>query len=764
MSPKQGQPRGRAPRATAPRDEADRGPTATVGGAAAPPYAAAAVVGLALFALYVMTLAPTTAFWDTSEYIATAHILGIPHPPGNPLFVVLGRVWSVLLAPTGLDVAVRVNLLAATTSAAAGGFFYLIAHRILSDQLGRGRAALVGSGAAALLGGTAFTVWNQSNVNEKVYTLSVLIIAAVMWLALRWRDRRDEPGSERLLLTAVYLVALGSTNHLMSVLPVPAVAVLVLGTRPALLLRRRFLVRALAAVVVGLSFNFFLPIRAAQGPVINEGEPTCPSLASAAVAIYSNGAAGCPALADNLTRRQYQKPPFLKERMAPLTHQLLNFYQYLDWQWARGVDASEQPGGPRTPLTLAFIVLALAGLWAAYRADRWSAISLGVLVLTLTFGLVYYLNFKYGYSLAPEITGPGTHEVRERDYFFVAGFMVVGVLAGIGLAWCWGAAATLVRHRRRRWITAPVLGVVLLPLVFNAPWASRRGDWAARDWAYDLLMSVEPYGVLFTNGDNDTFPLWYLQEVEGIRQDVTVIVGQYLFTPWYPKQLRDLTAPGRQRPFVPEQAEGLYPPPPAAPRSAILSLDDARLDRMATTELPENLTLDLPGLAVTYPAGTVLTREHQIALTVIYEAGRERPIYFASGGGLMGRLGLDPWGVRQGLATKLVLRPRGADPPEGAVRSSDAFAGEWVDLPRSLALYRDVYLYRGLRDRALWPDRSTLNVPYYYYALALQLADLARQEGLDPSLIEGFENDAAAFRLLSRGGVAVIGAGGNGAG
>ena len=104
-----------------------------------PPYAAAALVGLAVFALYVVTLAPTTAFWDTSEYIATAHILGIPHPPGNPLFVVLARTWSLLLSPLGLSVAVRVNLFAAATSALAGGL----------PLPGRPPAARPGAGPAA---------------------------------------------------------------------------------------------------------------------------------------------------------------------------------------------------------------------------------------------------------------------------------------------------------------------------------------------------------------------------------------------------------------------------------------------------------------------------------------------------------------------------------------------------------------------------------------------------------------------------------------
>ena len=70
-----------------------------------PPYRWALLAGAVVGLLYALTLAPTTAFWDTSEYIATGHILGIPHPPGNPLFVLLARAWSVLLAPLGLSVA-----------------------------------------------------------------------------------------------------------------------------------------------------------------------------------------------------------------------------------------------------------------------------------------------------------------------------------------------------------------------------------------------------------------------------------------------------------------------------------------------------------------------------------------------------------------------------------------------------------------------------------------------------------------------------------
>ena len=88
-----------------------------------PPYGWAVGVGTLVFLLYAVTLSPTTAFWDTSEYIATAHILGIPHPPGNPLFVLLARTTDILLSPLGLTTAVRINVFSALMSAIAHGLW-----------------------------------------------------------------------------------------------------------------------------------------------------------------------------------------------------------------------------------------------------------------------------------------------------------------------------------------------------------------------------------------------------------------------------------------------------------------------------------------------------------------------------------------------------------------------------------------------------------------------------------------------------------------
>ncbi|MEP7001403.1 MAG: DUF2723 domain-containing protein, partial [bacterium] len=136
-----------------------------------PSWMAAAIVSAVVFLLYLVTLAPSTAMWDTSEYITAAYTLGLPHPPGNPLFVLIGRVFAIL--PIASSVAVRINILAAICSSVSAGMWFLITERVLVSWFSERWMRVLGGAIAALIGATAFTVWNQSVVNEKVYTVSL---------------------------------------------------------------------------------------------------------------------------------------------------------------------------------------------------------------------------------------------------------------------------------------------------------------------------------------------------------------------------------------------------------------------------------------------------------------------------------------------------------------------------------------------------------------------------------------------------------------
>jgi len=161
-----------------------------------------------------------------------------------------------------------------------------------------------------------------------------------------------------------------------------------------------------------------------------------------------------------------------------------------------------------------------------------------------------------------------------------------------------------------------------------------------------------------------------------------VVVGQYLYTSWYPKQLQELTAPGRQRAFLPERGGGLYEAPETPPRTPILSLEPEEIDRIVGGSFSNDLTVPLGPVAVQYPADTYLDRMDQLTLAMIINSIDERPIYFATPSGILGRLGLEPWTVRHGLVAKLI--PRDLDAPQdprlvknspGTVRSGSTCSG-----------------------------------------------------------------------------------------
>jgi hypothetical protein len=694
--------------------------TSTLGHNPRPSYGAAALAGLVVLVLYVVTLAPTTAMWDASEYITAAYTLGIPHPPGNPLFVLLGRVATLL--PVG-SVAVRVNLLAAASSAVAAAIWFLVAERVLAQWFELRWPRLVGAGLAALLSATAFTVWNQSVVNEKVYTVSLAFFAIVSWLTVLWCDDPDGRRADRLLVLIAYLIGLGYSNHPAGFLVAPAVGVAVLVRRPRTLLRWRLLGAALIALALGLTPFAFEPIRAAHHPAMNEGEPTGCTTTIGFSCTFSRTTA--QRLMANVNRDQYGKPD-LGVRQAPFSAQLGMWWLYFKWQWLR--DAHGTQAGLQATLALLFLGLGVAGGFVHWRHDRPSFWFFGPLVFTVTLVLVYYMNFKYGASQAPGLVGV-EREVRDRDYFYLWSYSAWSVWAALGLAAVWRYVAERVpAGGARRWVTsAPVLLLGVMPLVGNWRQASRAGETATREWAHDLLNSVEPYGILVTLGDNDTFPLWYAQEVEGVRRDVTVAVTSLLNTDWYPRALV-------RRPIAPyDAARG-----PAVYRDGAWALPTRPILTMSTEQLdaiPQYVDVREPQLfqhggirAVVDPRRLeygVPVRSDLIVLQLLKDNLGVRPLYISrTTGGYLQALGLEPYGLVQGLATKIMGAP--------VVSSADTVPlpgiGH-VDLSRSTALWKSYGAPRAIISRGDWVDRPSVSIPTTYVGTALLLGEAYDRKG-----------------------------------
>jgi transmembrane protein TMEM260 (protein O-mannosyltransferase) len=656
-----------------------------------PPYLWAVATFAVVLVIYLITLSPTTAFWDTSEYIAAAKVLGIPHPPGNPLFVILAHTFGLL--PLAASYAERINLFAATTSAGAAGFWFLVAERWLRDIV-RVRWARYGAAfGGVLVGATSWSVWNQSTVNEKVYTVSLLSIALVMWLVVRWGDDEPGPHRDRWLVLIAYVLALSSTNHLMGVLAVPALVVYVLWTDWRVVTRPTVIVGVLLAVLVGVSLNYiWLPMRAAQYPPINEGEP---------IGFFSQ------ALKDVLNRVQYGKPP-LTDRQASFAAQLGNFWQYFTWQFAR--DWGRLSG----VATGVFAALGLYGLGALWKSDRRAGIAGIALLGTLSVALVFYMNFKYGFSqYLDQANLP--REVRERDYFFIGSFSVFGAFVACGLGAAMQGIVDGLRDRgsdTARWAAASaVLLLPLVPVVGNHTTASRAHETMARDFAYDMLNSVEPYGVLITAGDNDTFPLWYAQEVEGIRPDVTLANLSLMNTDWHLRQLARRVTPA----FDPARADSIWrrAPVPPRPSEPALKLKMAEVDSLPEAmQVPSKGGVAIDSIQIRF-GQDVLLRQDLATIFLIRDNMGSRPIYFSwSDGGYPDQtLGLSPYLVSQGFVRKLM--PKVVQPNDSIVLSQGL---GYLDLPRSSSLLWDVYHWKtAVRDRPFgWVDPPSGSILQLY--------------------------------------------------
>jgi hypothetical protein len=243
-------------------------------------------------------------------------------------------------------------------------------------------------------------------------------------------------------------------------------------------------------------------------------------------------------------------------------------------------------------------------------------------------------------------------------------------------------------------LIALALVPALLPAGFNAGAATRRHIPDARlaaDFAYDLLNTAPPYGILFTYGDNDTFPLWWAQEVAGMRRDVTVVCIALTYSSWYPRQLRDQPV----RAFDSDRAAPLWRGADGEqPDGPLHTMSDAELESLVAQRIERPLTVDFGGFGHTYPAGTVFDRSDVVAIRIIQQNLDRRPVVWSVTAGRE-FAGLSDYIVQQGLAFRIEReQPDDADP--GLYFAAGAPP---LDVALTRRLVDETYRYADLEHR-----------------------------------------------------------------
>ena len=744
------------------------------------------LVTLASFLIYLRTIAPTTSFWDCGEFIACSYILGVPHPPGAPVFLLVGRVFTMI--PFASDIGFRVNLISAITSSLTVLFCYLIIVRVVgywrgAPKSGRDRFLLYFSGLVGSLT-FAFTDSHWFNaVETEVYSISMFFTAAVVWLILVWMERADDPGSDRYILMISYCVGLAIAIHLLNILALPfvflvfyfrkckvgsfreflvhgAIAAVILGfclllgtvfkvayvglilflvghyfysrsrieekarryTQTALMIggglaifmaiypgiikgipwiadkwslealgvfvgvlvilmvysvieRKRWvalLLTSLFFIVLGFSSYTVIFVRSGMDPAIDENNPETTEemvryLNREQYGTWATLPRRYPGLSLPFIFKQqhpnqsYEFHDFGKQVSFFWNYQFKKMYwRYFGWQFIGKGTALDEEGWVEDIVSLhgLYMLPFLVGLFGMvhhFFRDWKHALSIFVLFVMTGVAIVVYLN-------QPD------PQPRERDYVYVGSFFAFALWIGVGVAAVleWVSDTFRDRERRLRWVMAATSVVLfcLVPLTFGANFRShdRSGNYVAYGYSYNILQTCEPDAILFTNGDNDTFPLWFLQEVYGVRKDVRVVNLSLLNTHWYIKQLRD------QEPKVPinlsdEAIENLSYvewkarmvgiPIPEAIREQELQRLRLKLGSVDERRVPKNLTFNL---TPTYPVERPqVLRVQDLMVLRILEASRwKRPVYFAVTVSHKNMIGLNRYFRMDGLAYRVI--------------------------------------------------------------------------------------------------------------
>ena len=320
-----------------------------------------------------------------------------------------------------------------------------------------------------------------------------------------------------------------------------------------------------AMVLIGFSTYSLIFIRAQADPPVNENDPSTPEAMVSYLKreqygdtpllkgfTYNNETGSIDRREEVFFPRRHSSQPHHQEFYARYDsdweyfwdYQINHMYwRYFGWNFV-GRDSDIQDAIVNTgfmesrndhnPAHTAYFFLplffGLLGFLYHFRADPTRALSVMALFFLTGLAIIIYLN-------------QSPYEPRERDYAYVGSYFAFSIWIGFGMFAILDFMRNLLKERITAAVAVVMLSIFALPVWMGAEnWEShdRTGNYVARDYAWNLLQSLEPNAIVFTNGDNDTFPLWYIQEVEGVRTDVRVVCLSLLNTDWYIKQMRDL--------------------------------------------------------------------------------------------------------------------------------------------------------------------------------------------------------------------------------
>lgn len=424
-------------------------------------YLLAAAAGVVALIVYLLTLAPTVTGEDSGELIAAAYTLGVPHPPGYPLWTVLGKLFTFI--PYG-TVAWRVNFMSAFWG--AGTVFLAV---LLGIKLFGARWAAAAAGLAFAF---SFEFWEQAVIAE-VYTLSTLLVAGGLLALLVWYDtRRAAP-----LYALAVAYGLGLANHNTMVLMSPLFVgfVLWVDREPWRRWRVYAACTGLALLAAALLY-LYLPWASRRNPPVDWGNPET-----------------WDAFWDHVRREQYRFGFTANPRtLGGFVGQVGAFLAMYGRQF--------------TPVLALVPVLGAYFVWQ--RDRRRFGLVAGLFGLTVV-GFLLITNFRLD-----------KESLWVNGVFFLPAYLAAALLLGAALA---GLGSLRVRGRRL-WVPAAVLALAAVAAPLGANWraADKSRYWFAHDYGRNVLQTMEPDAVYIPTADHATFPALYLQAVEGLRPDIFI--------------------------------------------------------------------------------------------------------------------------------------------------------------------------------------------------------------------------------------------------